>query len=152
MPIKYKLKLATWTVVREASAPSLRREIYSVKVAGELAIELARSADDLKEHFWLVLLNVKNMYLLHTEVSMGTQYMAPANPTEVFRPAILEGASAIILIHNHPSGDVKPSSDDIALTKRLVEVGRILNIRIHDHIIVGNGTWDYISLAERGFV
>jgi len=70
------------------------------------------------------------------------------DPREVFSVALATGASGLVLAHNHPSGDVKPSEDDIALTERAVEAGRLLGIWVVDHLVVGAGR--YLSMAERG--
>jgi DNA repair protein RadC len=72
------------------------------------------------------------------------------HPREVFSDAIVDRAASIILVHNHPSGDTEPSQEDIAITKRLVEAGELLGIKVHDHIIVSkNG---YTSMKERGVI
>ena len=118
--------------------------------AALFARDLIRDADDDKEHFWVVMLNTQNVYLLHTLVSTGTLSASLVHPREVFGPALREGAAAIILIHNHPSGDPTPSPEDKRLTRQLADGGRLLDIRVHDHIIVGNGTLAPRSLAESG--
>jgi len=101
---------------------------------------------------WTVLLNAKNHYLMHTEVGIGSQSASLAHPREVFGPALREGASSIILVHNHPSGDPTPSREDVRLTRQLAEVGNLLEVRLNDHIIVGSGTWKWISLAQHGLL
>ncbi len=88
---------------------------------------------------------------IHSEiVSIGTLNASIVHPREVFRPAILHASNSVIVVHNHPSGDPTPSNDDIELTKRLAEAGKILGIELLDHVIVGNGS--YISLKERGVI
>jgi DNA repair protein RadC len=74
------------------------------------------------------------------------------HPREVFRAAILDGAGAIILAHNHPSGDPTPSSEDIRITRQLVEAGKILDIEVLDHVVVGRGERPFLSLRESGLV
>jgi DNA repair protein RadC len=148
---RYRLKLATWTVVREPGTPSPRTLNDPAAVAA-LARDFARAADDDKEHFWCVLLNAQNRYLLHTEVSVGTQSATLVHPREVFGPALREGAAAVILVHCHPSGDPTPSHEDIRLTRQLVECSRVFDVPIHDHVVVGNGTERYVSMAERGLL
>ncbi len=151
MTIRYRLKLATWTVVRETGQPNPR--ILSTPAAVvELAKDLVQAADDDKEHFWVILLNAQNHYLLHTEVSVGTQSASLAHPREVLGPALREGAVSIVCIHNHPSGDPTPSHEDVRLTRQLSEAGRLLDLRVHDHVIIGNGTLNWTSLAERGLL
>jgi len=147
--VRYRLKLATWIVVRDGSQPS-PRVLSSPEDASLLALDLIRAADDDKEHFWVVLLNSKNYYLLHTEVSVGTQSASLVQPREVLGPALREGAASLILVHNHPSGDPTPSGEDLRLTRQLADGARLLDLRLHDHVIVGNGTEQWVSLAQRG--
>ena len=146
---RYRLKLATWTVVREPGAPS-PRTLSSPTAVAELARDLLRDHDDDKEHFWAILLNAQNHYLLHTLVSIGTQSASLVHPREVLGPALREGAASVILVHNHPSGDPSPSREDLRLTRQLADAARLLDLTVHDHIIVGNGTGAGVSLAERG--
>jgi DNA repair protein RadC len=146
---RYRLHKATWTVVREPGQPSPRLLSAPAAVA-ELARDLIRAQDDDKEHFWLVLLNAQNHYLLHTEVSVGSQSATIVHPREVFGPALREGAVHLVLIHNHPSGDPTPSREDLRLTRQLADAAQLLDLRIHDHLIIGNGTEQWVSLAEQG--
>jgi len=146
---RYRLKLATWIVVREPGAPS-PRVLSSPQEVALLARDLLRNADDDKEHFWAILLNAQNHYLMHTVVSVGNQSASLVHPREVLGPALREGAASLILIHNHPSGDPTPSSEDLRLTRQLAEAARLLDLRLHDHVIIGNGTEQWVSLAERG--
>ena len=81
-------------------------------------------------------------------VSEGTLSASLVHPREVFKPAILESAASIILLHNHPSGDPTPSREDLRLTRQLVECSKLLDLRIHDHVIIGRER--FISLAQRG--
>jgi DNA repair protein RadC len=146
---RYRLRAAAWTVVREPGQPS-PRTLNDPRAVAELAKDLVASCDDDKEHFWVILLNAQNRYLLHTEVSMGTQSASLVHPREVFGPALREGAASIILLHNHPSGDPTPSREDLRLTRQLVECGTMLDVPVHDHVVIGNGTFAWTSLAERG--
>ncbi len=146
--MRYRLKLATWVVVREKDDPS-PRFLNKPDVAADLARDLLKECDDDKEHFWVILLNTRNRYLMHTLVSTGTQDSSIVHPREVLGPALREGAAALILIHNHPSGDPKPSAEDINLTKNLTAAGELISIRILDHIIIGNGTGEWVSLASQ---
>ena len=148
---RYRLKLATWTVVREPGQPSPRK-LDGPNAVAELARDFLRDADDDKEHFWVVLLNAQNRYLLHTEVSVGTQSSSLVHPREVLGAALREGAASIICVHNHPSGDATPSAEDIRLTRQLAEAARLVDVRLHDHVIIGSGTETWVSLAERGLL
>jgi len=103
-----------------------------------------------KEHFLAYLLNARNVVVAEEEISVGTLTMAVVHPREVFEPAVRHLAAGIILVHNHPSGDAKPGDDDRALTKRLVEAGRLMGIEILDHVIVTQN--DHISLKALGLI
>ncbi len=148
---RYRLKIATWTVVREVGQPSPRR-LDSPEAVVELARDLLRDQDDDKEHFWVVLLNAKNHYLMAHLVSTGTQSATLVQPREVLGPALREGAAALVLIHNHPSGDPAPSREDMRLTRQLVDAAQLVDLKIHDHVIVGNGSGAWVSFATRGLM
>jgi DNA repair protein RadC len=100
-----------------------------------------------KEHMKVILLNIKCKVISIEEISVGSLSSSLAHPREIFIPAIKKSSAAIIMAHNHPSGDPQPSKDDIELTKRIYEAGRILGIELYDHIIIGNGI--YVSLKEK---
>ena len=103
-----------------------------------------------KEKFLCALLNTKNSVVKDMVVSEGTLTSSLVHPREVFRYAIKEAAASVLFIHNHPSGDTNPSKDDITITRRLVETGRIVGINVLDHIIISDGT--YLSLMEKGYM
>jgi len=103
-----------------------------------------------KEKFIVVLLSTKNHVLATPTVSVGTLNASLVHPREVFREAINNSAAAIILVHNHPSGDPMPSQEDISLTTRMAEAGRLLDISVVDHVIIGDGK--YVSLKEKGIL
>jgi DNA repair protein RadC len=91
-----------------------------------------------QEHFVVVLLDAKNKVIRAETVHIGTISMSIVGPREVFRVAVRDGASSIIVAHNHPSGDPTPSPQDIEVTRKLVEVGKALDIPVTDHIILGD--------------
>lgn len=101
-----------------------------------------------KEVFRLALLDAQNGLLKDVTVSEGTLSASLVHPREVFKPAIVESAASIILLHNHPSGDPTPSREDLRLTRQLVDCAAMLDLRIHDHVVIGRGR--FASLAERG--
>ena len=106
--------------------------------------------DQQREHFKTLFLNARNQ-IVHAELtSIGSLSSAIVHPREVFQWAVQYHAASVILAHNHPSGDVSPSQDDINLTRRLVQAGEILGIDVLDHLIVGAD--DFISLKERGLI
>lgn len=93
-------------------------------------------ADAEREHFLTVMLDARHRYLARETISLGTLDASLVHPREVFRPAIEKAAAALVLVHNHPSGDVSPSRDDLAITRRLIEVGEVMGIPVLDHVIV----------------
>ena len=103
-----------------------------------------------REVFRIALLDTKNGLLRDKVISEGTLSASLVHPRAVFKPVILESAASVILLHNHPSGDPTPSREDVRLTRQLVDCARLLDLRIHDHIIVGRGR--YVSLAEQGLI
>ena len=103
-----------------------------------------------REVFRIALLDAQNTLLRDLIISEGTLSASLVHPREVFKPALLEPAVSIILLHNHPSGDPTPSKEDVKLTRQLAECARLLELRIHDHVVIGQGR--YVSLAERGII
>jgi len=106
--------------------------------------------DKAKEHFKLILLNPRNKIIGISTISVGTLNASLVHPREVFKDAITHSAASVVLAHNHPSGDPEPSEDDITITKRLIEAGKILGIEVMDHIIIAkNG---FFSFKEKGLI
>jgi DNA repair protein RadC len=103
-----------------------------------------------KEIFKSILLDSKNRFLKDVTISEGSLTASIVHPREVFQPAIRESAAAIIFVHNHPSGDPTPSGEDLEITRRLVQVGEIIGIKVLDHIIVGDR--EYVSFVDRGLL
>ena len=103
-----------------------------------------------KEVFKVLLLNRANRFIREVSISEGTLDASIVHPRDVFREALLEPATGIILIHNHPSGNPSPSEEDLRITKQLVDAGRLLGIKIYDHIILAGE--DYRSLADEGLL
>jgi DNA repair protein RadC len=93
--------------------------------------------DMRKEHFMLIILNTRNKIIRIENISVGTLNASLVHPREVFNKAIAHTASSVVIAHNHPSGDPEPSEEDLKITRRLVEAGRILGIEVLDHIIIG---------------
>ncbi len=102
-----------------------------------------------KEVFCVVLLDAKHRKLRDVQVSEGSLTASIVHPREVFAPAVRDGAAAMILVHNHPSGDPAPSSEDVTLTRRLREAGELMGVRVLDHVIVGADT--HFSFADAGY-
>lgn len=112
--------------------------------------ELKDIRDNKKEHFVIFYLDSRNQEIKREIISVGSLNTSLVHPREVFEPAVRNLAAQIILAHNHPSGDPEPSEDDLAITKRLVEAGKIMGIEVVDHIIVvKNG---YFSFKEKNLI
>src|SRR5438034_2499275 len=101
-----------------------------------------------REHFVVLVLDGKNRVLGYHIVSVGSLTAALVHPREVFKAAILSNAAALILVHNHPSGDPTPSAEDRAITERLRQVGELVGIRVLDHVVIGD-EGQFVSLAEQ---
>jgi DNA repair protein RadC len=109
----------------------------------------------LQESFYVVCLNRKYRPLCRNRITLGTATATLAHPREVFRIAVLASAAAIVCVHNHPSGDLSPSSADVAVTRQLHEAGNLMEIELLDHLIIGNQEDDphgrgYFSFREAG--
>jgi DNA repair protein RadC len=148
---RYRRVAVTYTVARE-HVPTSGPTLSSPQAAAELARELLAAHDDDREHFWVIFLNAQNGYTGHHLVSTGSLSASIVHPREVLGPALREGAAHVILVHNHPSSDPTPSKEDVQLTRQLVEGARLLGIRLHDHVVIGNGTGHWVSLAQRGLL
>ncbi len=142
----YRLPIYRVALVRESSQPSMLNHINTPHNVYEIASSYLEGAD--REHFVVIMLDTKNQVIGINTVAIGVLASCPIHPREVFKPAILANAAGIILLHNHPSGDVTPSQDDLMLTRRLKEAGEILGIQVVDHVILGYA--NYASLKERG--
>lgn len=132
-----------------------RPHIASPEEAAAVLRERARSLD--REVFWVLLLDTKSRLMTPPcEVSKGTLNSSLVHPREIFKPAIQHSAASIILAHNHPSGDPSPSANDIRITKKLIEAGKTMEIKVLDHLIIGrktrDGANDFLSLRESGLV
>jgi len=102
------------------------------------------------EQFAVLLLNARHEIQRRSTISTGSLNASIVHPREVFRPAIIGSAAAIILVHNHPSGDPEPSEEDLAITRRLAQVGELHGINVLDHVIVAKG--GFVSLRARGLI
>jgi DNA repair protein RadC len=134
---------------RLATSPKNRRVHVSSpsEVAGLFVEDMRRLK---QECFRVLLLNVKNEIMAIEEVSVGNINSSVADPREVFRPAIRRGSASVILAHNHPSGNPEPSGADIEATKRLIDAGDLLGVKVIDHIVIGDGT--YVSMRQEDLI
>ncbi|MDP9405515.1 MAG: JAB domain-containing protein [Actinomycetota bacterium] len=128
--------------------PAGRPQVGSPEDAAAIVAPLLAGRD--REHCLLVSLDVKHRLLAVATVSIGSVDHTFMAPREVFREALLAGASAVFLAHNHPSGDPTPSADDRQVTRRLAAAGATLGVELLDHLVVGDPDW--VSLARLGVV
>lgn len=138
---EYKASLAEqWAYVCEREAKENKEKCNSPEKIYNICSDLKHKR---KEHFYCLTLNSKYELLKKHKIAVGIANSCLVHPREVFYPAIKDNAIAIIIVHNHPSGELSPSSKDDAVTKRLKEAGSILSIEVIDHIIIGNGYYSY---------
>jgi len=123
---------------REIEYEGLREKVTQPEVIFNIAINGLELHEQAEESFYIFTLDTKNQINGIFEVSRGTLNATIVHPREVFKRALLQNANSIILIHNHPCGDPTPSQEDLSMTKRLIEAGNILGIKILDHIIIGD--------------
>jgi len=127
-----------------------RGQITAIETPDDVASLLSDLRYERQEHFVVLMLDAKNQLLRRVDVHKGTLNSSLVGAREVFREAIREGASSIIVAHNHPSGDPTPSSEDIEVTHTLVKVGEILDIPVRDHVIIGDRR--FLSLRGKGLM
>ncbi|SMB92142.1 DNA replication and repair protein RadC [Desulfonispora thiosulfatigenes DSM 11270] len=122
--------------------------IKSPEDVANLLMEKMRYLD--REHFKVILLNTKGQVIKCETISIGTLNSSLVHPRELFKIAIRRSAASIILVHNHPSGDTSPSREDIQVTKKIMEAGKLLDIKVLDHIIIGDKS--FLSLKEKALI
>jgi DNA repair protein RadC len=122
-----------------------RKKIFTITGAKDVYTYLKYKTSDMdKEHFIVILLDTRNKIIRDEIISIGTINSAIIHPREVFRNAIRENSNAIILVHNHPSGSPTPSENDIQITNQIIEAGKILDIKVLDHVIISqNKYWSW---------
>lgn len=147
-PAKAAKILAALDLGRRA-AEEARPERDRMSSPGDVYERMRFTLRDLPhEEFHVLLLNTQNEILRDLQVTRGTLDASLVHPREVFKPAIAESAAAVVLVHNHPSGDPTPSAEDREVTRQLRGAGRVLGIDVLDHVIVGEGR--YTSFVEKG--
>lgn len=136
-----KEKTARYEVENQVNQPKDAYKYLQTVVQPEEAAE---------EYMWLLTLDIKNKITGLFTVSHGSLNASIVHPREIFKRALLQNAASIIIAHNHPSGDPAPSKEDINITLRIKEAGKIIGIELLDHLIMGDG--NYVSLKERGTI
>ncbi len=124
------------------------QKVTSPQEIADIFIPLLR--DDTKERFIVICLNSSNKIIKHETISIGNLNSSVVHPREIFKVAIDSSSASIILIHNHPSGNPEPSSEDIRITQKIVESGKILDIPVFDHLIIAGDT--YTSFVEKKLI
>ena len=139
-------------LVRESAGLYCNNYISSPEDAAEIAAKFFEDMSSDREIFAVMLLNTKNRVIGINVVSVGSLTASVVHPREVFKAACLANATNIILTHNHPSGDPAPSKEDISITSRLVQAGRLMDIPVLDHIIIGDGTGRSMSFKASDLI
>ena len=153
--IKYKTRLTEnkrVTLEKEVSTncPDLTYAIKSPDDAVNIGRGFMRIHEEPEEYMYMICMNTKNKIIGVFEISHGNVNSSIVGVREIFQKALLANAVCILLMHNHPSGDSTPSREDIEVTKRIVEAGKIIGIEVLDHIVVGDRV--YSSLKEKGYM
>ena len=132
-------------VVKESSFKTCRTPADAAGI-------LADTATLAQEAFTVLTLDTKHHIIDRHLITLGLLDASLVHPREVFRTAIQDGAAAILVSHNHPSGDPTPSAEDIRITRQLVEAGKVLDVQVLDHVVIGRGETPFTSLRETGLV
>lgn len=128
--------------------PSERYIVRSPEDGADYVMESMRNLN--QEHLVALFLNTKNQIMHQQTIFIGSLNASIVHPREIFREAVKRSAASIICAHNHPSGDPTPSQEDIHVTRRLVEAGKIMGIELLDHLVIGNNS--FVSLKEKGYL
>ena len=146
----YRVARYRLLLVKDGSVPtSWDRQLRQSSDVADLMAGLVAGLD--REVFYVLLVDGKNRVAGINLVSIGSLSATLVHPREVFKAAIAGSAAAVVLVHNHPSGDPTPSAEDLALTRRLCEVGDLVGIRVLDHVVLGDGG-AFRSLADEGLL
>jgi DNA repair protein RadC len=131
--------------------PQIREATATKATSPEDVSRILRdTASFAQEAFTVLTLTTKNAVIDRHMITLGILDASLIHPREVFRPAIIDGAAAIILSHNHPSGDPTPSAEDIRITRQLIDAAHIIDIQVLDHVIIGHAETPFLSIREAG--
>jgi DNA repair protein RadC len=131
-----------------------RKEISNPQAMCDILTKVIKSESEIdqdKEHFWVIGLTTKNTVKYLELVSLGILDASLVHPREVYRHAICSGVCSIVVAHNHPSGNLEASDNDLRVTRRLMEAGKVIGIELLDHIII-DGQGNYNSLKQKGII
>ncbi|MBF0378779.1 MAG: hypothetical protein HQK72_15050 [Desulfamplus sp.] len=141
------------TLIRDSHLQFEQKQITTSQQAqGILKRLIETQGNPDREQFCIIMLNSKNQITGLNIVSTGDLSSATVHPREVLKPAVLSNAASLILCHNHPSGNVDPSSEDIAVTKRIIKAAKIMGITVHEHLIISMYDDGYYSFADHGII
>ena len=151
--VKYKTRLngegrAVLEKDMSVNYPGMDKTMNSPEKVARFAREFLRMHEDTEEYMYMICMNTKLVMTGVFEISHGNVNSSIVGPREVFQKALLANAVSIIMLHNHPSGNPTPSREDIMVTERLVECGKLLGVDVLDHMIIAGS--NYCSLRERG--
>lgn len=144
-----RVSIVSVKLIRESSVLYKNRTVNSPQEAADLFEPFLKDED--RENFLIAGLDSKNKPTVISIISVGSLNSSIVHPREVFKIAILSNSNAIILAHNHPSGLPEPSREDLEVTRRLIEAGKILGIEVLDHIIIGSHS-RFVSFKEKGIL
>jgi DNA repair protein RadC len=150
MGLEEALRALAWLELGRRIGLAGKGPVDTILKSEHVAALLDHLADEQKEHFVAVLLDAKNQVRRVCTVHIGSLTMSIVSARDVFREAVKEGAAAVVVAHNHPSGDPTPSPEDVAITEKLIEAGKLLEIPVLDHVVIGYRR--HVSLREKGFI
>jgi len=153
VPYRKFISVFRITLVRDRHIQFEQKKITTSQEAQGIIRKLIETQGNPdREQFCIVLLNSKNQVIGINIVSTGDLASAPVHPREVLKPAILANAASMILCHNHPSGDISPSKEDISVTKRIVKSAKVMCVAVHEHLIISMYDDSYYSFADNGLI
>lgn len=152
--IKYRTRLTDEkrvTLEKEVAVnrPDLNAIIKSPEDAADIGKNFMRIHEEPEEYMYMICMNNKNRIIGVFEISHGNVNSSIVGTREIFQKALLANAVSIILMHNHPSGDPKPSPEDVQVTKKIVEAGKLIGVQVLDHLIIGD---QWCSLKDKGYM
>jgi len=150
-PAKAITLMAAFQLSRNMHKEVAEKEFIYFKQPSDVAkIFIPMFGHEKKEMFAIALMDTAGKYMWSERITVGTLNASLVHAREIFKPAIKHSAASIILVHNHPSGQLTPSAEDLKITKQIVEAGKLLDINVHDHLIITQDS--YVSLKEEGYI
>lgn len=150
-PAKAITLMAAFQLSRNMHTEVAEKEFVYFKQPSDVAkIFIPMFGHEKKEMFAIALMDTAGKYMWTEKITIGTLNASLVHAREIFKPAIKNSAASIILVHNHPSGQLSPSAEDLKITKQMVNAGKLLDINVHDHLIITQDS--YISLKEEGYI